>query len=526
MRSENSEKTTIQGNKVSRRRFVAQTAAMSVLAVAGAPMASTAMADMPKRGGTLRLGLGDGDSTMNLNPETAVAKADVYLNSCVYNNLVEVLPDNTLAPELAAAWEAKDGGKEWIIDLRRDVSFSNGKALSAEDAVYSINLHRREDSRSGAKGLLKIITEVKKVDSHQVLISLESPDAELPYVLSDYHLWVVPDGFSDWKSPIGTGGYLLKEFQPGVRSTLERRPDYWKEGRAHVDDIEMIHVTDMTARVNALISGQVDAIDQVDTRVAERLANSPGISLVRSQGKAHYTIPMLSDMAPTDDHNVRMALKHAINREQMIENILLGYGAIGNDHPIPSTDPFFNSELPQRPYDPDKSKFYLNKAGLSSLEVELSSSNAALNRSVDIATLFKESARPGSINLDVKQYPGDGFWSDVWQKKALLVDYWFGRPTPGMMFATAYQSGVPWNESHWSNAEFDKLLVEARATIDDDRRRELYWECQRILHEEGAVIVPMFAETLDAASDKVGGIEPHGFAGFNGNRVGETAWMV
>ena len=211
--------------------------------------------------------------------------------------------------------------------------------------------------------------------------------------------------------------------------------------------MDVVYVTDMAARLSALLSGQVDAIDLVDTRFADRISKVAGFRIVRSKGKAHYTIPRLNDMAPTDDHHVRMALKHAIDRKQMIDIVLQGFGEIGNDHPIPSTDPFHNSELPQRPYDPEKAKYHLGKAGLSSLKVELSVSEAALNRSTDIGALFKESAKPAGIDMDLKLYPGDGFWSDVWQKKPLVVDYWFGRPTPGMMFATAYQSGVPWNES-------------------------------------------------------------------------------
>lgn len=519
-------KKVVQAGTLSRREFVRHAAAMGALVAAGTSIAGAAKADTPKSGGTLRLGFGDGDTTNTLNPETAVHKSQIYINSSIYNNLIEILPDNTLAPELAVGWESKGSGSQWVIDLRKGVTFSNGKAFTADDAIYSINLHRGEDTTSGAKGLLAVITDVEKLGPHQILVTLESLNAELPYVLSDYHLWVVPDGFNDWLNPVGTGGYLLKDFEPGVRAKFERRPDYWKEGRAHVDAVDVVYVTDMAARLSALLSGQVDAIDLVDTRFADRISKVAGFRIVRSKGKAHYTIPMLNDMAPTDDHHVRMALKHAIDRKQMIDIVLQGFGEIGNDHPIPSTDPFHNSELPQRPYDPEKAKYHLGKAGLSSLKVELSVSEAALNRSTDIGALFKESAKPAGIDMDLKLYPGDGFWSDVWQKKPLVVDYWFGRPTPGMMFATAYQSGVPWNESHWSNERFDSLLLDARAALDEAKRREFYWECQRILYEEGGVIVPMFADTLDAASDKVRGLEPHGFAGFNGNRIAETVWFA
>ncbi len=156
----------------------------------------------------------------------------------------------------------------------------------------------------------------------------------------------------------------MEDWEPGVRALTKRNPNYWKADRAHFDEIETLVVVDVNARTNALKTGRVDAIDRADVKTVHLLKKMDGINVTAVTGTMHYTAPMLVDKKPYTDNNVRMALKLAVNREEMVKTILNGYGEAGNDHPISSVNRYRAASLEQRTYDPDKAKFYMKKAGM------------------------------------------------------------------------------------------------------------------------------------------------------------------
>jgi peptide/nickel transport system substrate-binding protein len=212
---------------------------------------------------------------------------------------------------------------------------------------------------------------------------------------------------------------------------------------------------------------------------------------------------MFCDRAPFDDVNVRLALKHAIDREALVDTVLSGYGRVGNDTPITPANRFFNTEMAQRSYDPDRARHHLKQAGLDQLKVALHASDAAFTGAVDTAVLFKEHAQKAGITIDVVREPEDGYWSDVWLNVPFCTSYWNGRPTEDAMFSLAYASDAEWNESHWQNARFDELLVQARAELDTARRREMYYEMQELVKDDGGTIIPMYASYVTAHSDEI-----------------------
>ena len=258
------------------------------------------------------------------------------------------------------------------------------------------------------------------------------------------------------------------------------------------------------ARQNALITGEVDGIDRLDLKTAGRLAEREGIVVEEVAGKTHYTFPMRTDTAPFDDNNVRMALKHAFDREAMLKSILHGYGSVGNDQPISAAYPFFNAELEQRVYDPDLARHYLKKAGRTELAVELSAADAAFAGAVDAAVLFSEHAKKAGITISVKREPNDGYWSNVWMNKPFCACYWPGYPTPDSILTQAYAAGASWNDTFWGHERFNELLVAARSELDGPKRAEMYGEMQVILRDEGGLILPFFANDVFALSEKVG----------------------
>jgi peptide/nickel transport system substrate-binding protein len=446
----------------------------------------------------------------------------------LYNNLVEVDHSNSPIPELAASWDVSPDAKQWVFKLRQGVEFHNGKSFTAEDVVFSMNRHRGPDTKSANKAYFAGVTDVKADGDHTVIFTLAEGNADFPFVLADWRSPVYAAGTTDFDTGVGTGGYVLESFEPGVRATLKRNPNYWKADRAHVDEVEILGLNDATARTSALLSVKVDVINSPSRGTFRQLTSAPGIQGIETRGFAHYTMPMRADTAPFDNNDVRLALKYALDREQLLQIILSGYGAVGNDHPISAANRYFASGLEQRVYDPDKAKFHLKKSGVGDLKVGLSASPSSWGgvNALDAVAVFKESAAKVGIEIDIVGEPVDGYWSNVWRTKPWCTSYWFGRESEDAVFSLTYTAGSRQNESFWTNERFQTLLLEARAELDDAKRREMYAEMQRILRDEGSSIIPLFNSDLMAANDKVRFGEVASNRQLDGLRIIERWWMA
>ena len=512
---------------ISRREVMGRAAALggSAAVISGLLARADAIAaETPRKGGVLRLGLAGGSTTDSVDVTSYNDTVMIVVSRGLFNGLVEWGQDGKPRPELAESFEPKNGAKDWILNLRKGVKFSNGQEFTADDAVYSLNLHRGE-TKSGAAGPMKIVSDVKKLDKNRMQVSLSAADADFPYTLTDYHLLMIPDGFKDWAKPVGTGAFTLEKFDPGVRIVLKKRPDYWKEGRGWLDGAEVTVINDGSARLNALISGQMDAINRVDHKAVALLSKAPKIEVVRAPGGWFAIMAMQSDRDPYTSPDIRLALKYATDREQIVKALFSGYGTIGNDHPIPKTDPYFNSELAQRPHDPDKALFHFKKAGVSDPKIVLQASDGAFNGAVDMATLFQADAAKASVKVDIKKEPGDGYFDNVWLKGPFVASYWGGRPAATQMLAVAFAANAPWNETHWNNEKFEKLLNDARGETDEAKRRAYIWEMQAMLSDDSGAIIPAFRDWLDAHRDNVGGHTPHGGFDMDNGWILEKAWL-
>jgi peptide/nickel transport system substrate-binding protein len=289
-----------------------------------------------------------------------------------------------------------------------------------------------------------------------------------------------------------------------VRFVGKRYENHYKgDDAGYFDEIEYIAINDNTARMNALLTGQVDTVNRIDFKAEALLRANPAVRIQEVTGTQHYTFPMHTNTAPFDDVNVRQALKYGINRQEMVDKILLGHGQVGNDSPIGPANQYYHADMEQLAYDPDKARFHLQQAGLDSLSIDLSASNAAFEGAVDAAQLFQASASAGGIDINVVQEPADGYWSNVWLKKPFCACYWSGRATEDWMFSSAYEAGAPWNDTMWDNARFQELLVTARAELDSDTRRSQYHEMQQILSTEGGALIPMFANYVQAVNNRI-----------------------
>jgi peptide/nickel transport system substrate-binding protein len=286
----------------------------------------------------------------------------------------------------------------------------------------------------------------------------------------------------------------------------------------------MLAIADVNARTTALQTGEIDVMNRCELKTVHLLQRLPGLQILQTIGARHYSLPMLMDIPPFDNNDVRLALKYAIDREALLRTILRGYGTLGNDHPIGRSQPYFASDLAQQQYDPDKAKFHLKRAGLSRLQVSLSASDAAFSGAVDTAVLYKEHAAPAGISIDIVQEPADGYWDSVWRKKPFCLCYWSGRPTPDWMFSLAYAAGAAGNDTHFRHPRFNRLLKAARAELDEAKRSELYADMQRIVRDEGGVIIPLFAADVFAVKDGLQFGELAGNLELDGARLPERWW--
>ena len=501
-------RSSLVSGRIGRRDFMVTAIALGLSATAASSVFNTARA-MAKKGGRLRTGITGGATSDVLDPGLIL---DAYMTSVqfgqVRNNLTEVSATGELVPELAESWDSSPDAATWTFKIRQGVEFHNGKTLDSQDVVDSLRHHLTEDSKSAAKGFLGGIQSVDADGKNAVKVTLTGGNADFPFLMSDYHLLICPsngDGTMDWQSGTGTGGYTLVEHEPGIRTLTKRNPNYWKEGRAHFDECETLQIADPNARLNALRTDSVDVINNVDPKIVERLKRVAGVHVRSSTGNKQVTLPMRTDTAPFDNNDVRLAVKNIINREEWLAKISFGYGQVGNDNPIGPANVYraTTEELPQRIYDPDKAKYHLKQAGLDSLSIQFHAAETGFAGAVNAAQLMRESARPAGIDVEVVREPDDGYWSNVWMQKAFSACYWSGRATEDWMFSQVYAAEAPWNDTFWKHERFNELLVQARAELDKAKRREMYVEMQRIVHNEGGVCLPLFLADTMAHSDKL-----------------------
>ena len=511
---------------LNRRTMLKAGAAGLVYASAASPV----LAEGPKRGGTFRLGMKGGNTSDSFDGRTHSDSFMINMaHGCIFDCLTEIAADGSLKGELAESWEATADAKTWTFNLRKGVTFHNGKDFSADDVIETFALHVGEESKSPAKPIIGAISEMKKLDSHQIQFVLEAGNADFPFLLSDYHILIHPAGMIEESiaKGIGTGGYKLENFEPGVRCTASRYENDYRDDRCWFDSIEAIAISDTSARMNAIMTGQVDAINNVDTKTESLLQRNPNVEIFEVTGNQHYTFPMHANVAPYDNLDVRKAIKYAFNREELVQKILLGHGAVANDHPIGPANQYYAGDLPQTTYDPDKAKHHLKQAGLDSLSIQLSAADTAFPGAIDASLLIQASAKAAGIDIEVVREPNDGYWSNVWQKKPFCACYWSGRATEDWMFSTAYESGAPWNDNYWENERFQSLLKEARAELDTAKRGEMYREMQALCSEEGATVVPMYANYVDAASTKLAhGPDIGNMWMLDGSRICERWWFA
>ncbi len=514
---------------LNRRDFMGRASALGLTAAAASTLlAGAAKAAGPNRGGILRAGIQGGESTNSMDPATYASSVPAMFGASWGDTLVENGQDGNIVNRLAESIEASDDAKTWRFKIRQGVEFHNGKTLTAEDALKTMQRHSGEETKSGALGIMRGI-ESMSTDGDTLVLNLAQPNADLPYLMGDYHLIIQPDGGMDNPAAgIGTGPYKVEVDEPGIRHGGIRNENDWDENRGYADQVEILVINDATARTAALQGGQVDMINRVEPKVVDLVKRVPGVTIQNIAGRGHYVMIMHADTAPFDNNDLRLALKYAVDRQDMVDKILRGYGSIGNDLPVNAAYPLFDADIPQRAYDPDKAAFHYKKSGHDGSPIVLRTADAAFPGAVDASALLQQTATKAGIPLEVKREPNDGYWSEVWNKQPFCCSYWAGRPTQDQMYSTAYLSSADWNDTRFKNPAFDSILVAARGELDLDKRKQMYSEMAYMLRDEGGLICPMFNDFIDATGPRVGGFvkSPNGEMMGGGGFALSRCWVA
>lgn len=489
-----------RAGKVSRRDFMQFSLAAGIGLTAGSALwTSEVRAQTPNRGGTFRVGVHDGNTSDSMDPGKYQSVGEIQLAHTFRSYLTEITSTNGLGPDMADSWEANDDATVWTFQLNPNAAFHSGRKFTAKDAIASLNHHRGESTSSAAKTLLEAVSGIKADGDNTIIIELSQGVADLPWLMTDYHLTMLPandDGTADWQSMDGAGPYRIEHHEPGVKTEMVRHDGWHREG-AYFDAVNFTYINDPNARQTALMTGDVDSITSTDLKTLALLQRNSNIAIDNTPSGSALTLPMFCDRSPFKDVNVRLALKYAINRQELIDKIMFGTGTIANDVHVSPNMPYY-AELEQRAYDPDKAKFHLKEAGLDSINVNLSASDSVYPGAVDMCVLYSEHAKPAGINIKVVREPADGYWSNVWLKKPFCFVKWGARPTPDNMLTLAYAADAAWNESHWQNERFNELLVKARAELDEQLRAEMYQEMQTLAKDDGGTVLPAFVNFVCA----------------------------
>ena len=282
----------------------------------------------------------------------------------------------------------------------------------------------------------------------------------------------------------------------------------------------------LTARTNALNSGEVDYMQACDLKTLDMLKQNTNLVIFEKTGYAQDIYVMDVTAAPFDNPDVRNAIKFSMNRAEILEKVFLGHGTVGNDNTLAPSVKFAIDPEPKHVYNPDMAKSLLKKAGLNGLKFDLSVAEGAWTGCTDAALLWQSHAKACGIEINVIREPEDSYWDNVWLKKPFVASYWAGRPTCDWMFTTAYAADAAWNDTFWKNPRFNELLVAARAETDDAKRAGMYAEMQQLVHDDGGLVNLVFNTFVDVHSNTLA----HGDTAANwpldGMKIAERWWFA
>ena len=493
---------------IDRRRFIAGATALGALTLPG----GHAFAAVPKRGGTLRVSV---DQAVNkINPLQTRVNCEYLVAELLYSGLTRLGVNMAPEPDLAHSWSYSADLTEWTFMLRDGLLFHDGSPCTAADVVASFEAILDPKTASPALQNVGPIAQVVAKDKSTVVFKLSAPFADLPVMLAYINAKVVPAAIAKSglarldREAIGTGPFKLVSFEPERLVVVARHEGYYDKARPYLDRIEVVVYPDTTAEGSALISGDTDLMVSVQPTEYARLKSSDGVRTLRVPSGQFCNIIFGCNQKPFDDVRVRKALALSIDRPTLVDFVVEGYGTPGNDTPLNNAYLFYADQPLTKPDIPQAKKLLADAGYPSGLQATLIASDKPSVRT-QLAVAVREMAKPAGFTIDVQTMPHSTYLDQVWKKGAFYAGFYNMQASADAIFSLLYTSNAAWNETHWNNAAFDKLVGEARTTIEEAKRRALYADAQKLMHDEVPSLIPVFFDLLGAHRDYVQGYRLH-----------------
>ncbi|MEU9187441.1 ABC transporter substrate-binding protein [Streptomyces sp. NPDC048484] len=501
--------------RLRRRGLLAAASGIGALALVGCGGPDDPAADgsgngkdgKPRRGGRLRAAFAGGGASETLDPHLANLFADVARAKALFDKLADYGDDLSARPRLAAGWEPNSGLDRWKVTLRK-ADFHDGKPVTAEDVLFSYRRIADPGKAFRAKASLEPIDlkASRAVDERTIEFVLKRPTAEFPNVLAAFGAYIVPDGSSDSgfdKKPVGSGPFRFVSFAPGSSALFRRNDDYW-DGAPHLDEVEFVVANEESARVNALLGGQVEYAHELNPTTARAHEGKGQIEIVRLQNSAMQAFAMKTDRAPFDDRRVREAFFLIADRQELVDGALSGAGEVGNDL-FGKGYEYYADDLPQREQDLDRARSLLKKAGAEKLKVTLDTSAVAAGFT-EAASIFRDQAAEAGVTVDVRMGSKDSYWADILDSGTLCC-YRSGAMPIESHLSQRLLTDSTTNATRWHHKDFDALYQQAQSTKDGKERAAVFGRMQRRLYAEGGFLVWGFADWIIGTARSVRGVE-------------------
>jgi peptide/nickel transport system substrate-binding protein len=470
--------------------------------------------DRARHGGSLRVGMSTEAPNASLSIWSPSGLMAFARNQNVFEKLADFDYDGRVVPQLALSWEPNRTADVWRVRLRPGVTWHDGTRFTADDVIYSYRKVLDPATVANARGILDPVLApdgLVKTDDLTITFRLRAPYAQFENVISSATLPIARNGWIDFSPGArvpGTGPFSIGSFEPGVKTVLVRNPDYWDGGKPYLDRLELLLIPDATARLDALLARQVDAIEALDPAQARALQKRSDVKVLVS--KTGHWVPMCMplDRPPFTDARVRRAFRLIVDREEIVHKALSGYGFVGNDLAFPF-DPMYASDLPQRTQDLEHARFLLKKAGQEHLRITLHSSTAATGM-LESAQLFAQQARKAGVTVNVQSEPGETYFAGggAYGTTSFFQDD-YAQKTIDQGFGVSFLCGAKFNVTKSCSPQRDRLVRQAEATLDSKERKRLWHQIQRSLYADGGYIIWGFVDFVDAYAPKVRGLRPH-----------------
>ncbi|WP_223590308.1 ABC transporter substrate-binding protein [Pseudomonas sp. A-R-19] len=454
----------------------------------------------------------DGEK-QTMDPAALIGTDSVYHIRAVYEPLVDRSNTMMPIPVLAQSWESNADATEWTFHLREGVKFHDGSDFDAADVVYSYRRLLDPAVSPGGFSTLSFLDPagITAVDKNTVRFKVKSPVVELPMLIATKYALMVPEGAkgADLRTQgNGTGPFVQKTFTTnGPVRVMQRNPHYWRAGLPKADCLEITTSLEATSRLSALLSGSIDLSLVVDPASLITLKGNPAVDLVSTPGATSLYIAVWTDTAPFDDVRVREAMKLVMDRPTILNTVLLSYGEVGGDTPIPPSSPLsLNTPPPEA--DIKRAKALLSEAGHpDGIAFDLYTSDSYPGMLL-LAQVYAQMAASAGIKVNVITSPAEGYWDTIWLKKPAVISYTSARP-PAEALTLSLNSASEWNETHWKRADFDALVARAGQTADEQERNKLYRDAQRMVAQEGGMILPVFSSVVAGLRKGCSGYSPN-----------------